>query len=76
MSPALPVVTSREAIRVLLKAGSYVDHQTGGHARLFHQTRKEIRVTVPIHAEDLPRATLKSILRQAQLTAEEFSALL
>jgi hypothetical protein len=30
----------------------------------------------PIHLKDSPRATLKSILRQAQLTVAEFTALL
>jgi predicted RNA binding protein YcfA (HicA-like mRNA interferase family) len=76
MSPALPVVTGRDCLRALLKAGFYIDHQTGSHARLFHQTRRELRVTVPVHTKDLPRGTLKSILAQAQLTVEEFRDLL
>jgi len=76
MSSALPIITSRECLRALLKAGFYIDHQTGAHARLFHQTRRELRVTIPIHAKDLPRATLKAILAQAQLTVEEFRAFL
>lgn len=35
----LPVVTGREAIRALERAGFYVDHQTGSHAGMIHRTR-------------------------------------
>jgi predicted RNA binding protein YcfA (HicA-like mRNA interferase family) len=60
----------------LERAGFYIHHQTGSHARLFHRTRPNLRVTVPIHSSALPRVTLKSILRQAGLSAEEFLKLL
>ncbi|HEV8130605.1 MAG TPA: type II toxin-antitoxin system HicA family toxin [Acidobacteriota bacterium] len=59
-------------LRALQKAGFYVDHQTGSHARLFHRTHKELRVTIPIHNKELPPGTLKSILRQAGLSVDEF----
>src|SRR5690349_3184015 len=38
--------------------------------------RPELRVTVPVHNTDVPTGTLKSMLRQAGLTAEEFLALI
>jgi len=44
----------------------------GSHARLFHRSRLDLRVTIPIHNKDLPSGTPKSILRQAGLSAEEF----
>ncbi|HLC49646.1 MAG TPA: type II toxin-antitoxin system HicA family toxin [Candidatus Andersenbacteria bacterium] len=76
MAPALPVVTAKKCLKALKKAGFVIDHQTGSHARLIHATHKELRVTVPIHNRDLPRGTLKSILRQAKLSNEEFIDLL
>lgn len=51
-----------------------MDHQTGSHIilRQFHLPHR--RLTVPDHAE-LAKGTLRSIIRQAGLTVEEFSAL-
>jgi predicted RNA binding protein YcfA (HicA-like mRNA interferase family) len=34
------------------------------------------RVTIPMHARDLKKGTLRSILREAGLTVEEFLSLL
>lgn len=76
MSPALPVVKAKECLKALQRAGFYVHHQTVSHARLFHHTRPELTVTIPIHNQDLPPGTLKSILRQAGLSVEEFLELL
>lgn len=76
MSPALPVITPKQCVKALRKAGFYIDHQTGSHARLLHPADASRRVTLPIHNKDLPRGTLKSILRQAQLATEEFLKLL
>jgi len=72
MSDKLPVLKAKEVVRALLRAGFYIHHQTGSHARLLHSTRPEVRVTVPIHSKDIPVSLLKRILRQASLTEEEF----
>jgi predicted RNA binding protein YcfA (HicA-like mRNA interferase family) len=74
--PPLPVVKPKEVLRALQSAGFYVHHQAGSHARLFHQTRPELRVTIPMHNKDLPAKTLKSIIRQAGMNLEEFIELL
>jgi predicted RNA binding protein YcfA (HicA-like mRNA interferase family) len=58
------------------RAGFFIHHSTGSHARLFHRAEHELRVTISLHNKDLPPAVLKSILRQAELTVEEFIALL
>ena len=73
--PKLPILKPREVLRVLSKAGFYVHHQTGSHARLFHTARPD-RVTVPIHPGDLPSSVLISIIRQSGMTKEEFLNLL
>ncbi len=63
-------------MRALLKGGFYIHHQRGSHARLFHETRSELKVTVPIHNKSLPEKTLRSILKQADLTEKELLLLL
>jgi predicted RNA binding protein YcfA (HicA-like mRNA interferase family) len=73
MADKLPVLTAKEVVRALLKAGFYIHHQTGSHARLLHTTKPEARVTVPIHSQDIPPSLLKRILRQASLSEEEFA---
>ena len=70
--PKLPPVCGREVLKILKKPGFYAHHQTGSHARLFHARRLDLRVTVPIHNKTLPTKTLKSILKQADLTEYEF----
>jgi predicted RNA binding protein YcfA (HicA-like mRNA interferase family) len=73
MSPRLPVLKPKQVIRALLRAGFAVHHQVGSHAQLRHTEKPHLRVTVPRHDRfDLPPPVLKSILRQAELTVEEF----
>ncbi|MBZ5566011.1 MAG: type II toxin-antitoxin system HicA family toxin [Acidobacteriia bacterium] len=63
---------AKEVVRVLERAGFYIHHQKGSHARLLHRTRHDLRVTIPIHSKDLPPSLLKRILKQAGLSEEEF----
>jgi predicted RNA binding protein YcfA (HicA-like mRNA interferase family) len=74
--PKLPRITSRKLLQVLLRAGFYVHHQTGSHANLRHHTKTHLHVVVPRHSGDLAPKTIKSIISQAELTVEEFAALL
>ena len=70
---ALPLLSGTEVVRVLGRAGFTQTRQTGSHVSL---TNGEGRVTiVPIHKE-VARGTLRSILRQANLTETEFRALM
>ncbi len=73
---SIPVLKPQEVVHALKRAGFYIHHRTGSHARLFHKTRPEIRVTIPIHSKDIPKWTLKRILKQADLTVEDFLKLL
>ena len=74
--PKLPRTNSTKLIRVLLRAGFYIHHQTGSHANLRHRLKTHLRVVVPRHSGDLAPKTLKSIITQCDLTLEEFVALL
>jgi predicted RNA binding protein YcfA (HicA-like mRNA interferase family) len=70
----LPVVSARECITVLQKAGFVFDRQNGSHAT-YIRTKPYARVTIPKHGTLAP-GTLRSILRSAGLTIEEFVNLL
>ncbi len=72
----LPTLKGQEVLKALLKSGFYIHHQKGSHARLFHTSRPELRVTIAIHNKDLPEKTLRAILKQADLTEEVFIKLL
>ena len=71
-----PIVKPKQDIAALQRADFFIDHQTGSHARLIHQTEPQRRVSVPIHNRDLKKGTLKSILRQAELSVEDLIKLL
>ena len=51
-------------------------HVKGSHHSLRHPDKPELRVVVPVHRKDLPVGTVRSIIRQAQLSEAEFIDLL
>jgi predicted RNA binding protein YcfA (HicA-like mRNA interferase family) len=58
-------------IRALERAGWQVHRQRGGHVSM----RKEgapFLVTLPLHRRDLPRGTLRDVIKDAGLTVGEF----
>ena len=71
----LPVVSGKKLCRILGKVGYSVDHQTGSHIILRNANPPYRRLTVPDHRE-ITRGTLRSIIRQAGLTVDEFSTLI
>ena len=71
--PKLPVLKPRQVIAAFEKAGFRQVRQKGSHVQL---KRGNLLITVPNHPRDLNPNVLKSILRQAQMSAEEFEALL
>lgn len=71
----LPQVTPRQVVAVLHRIGFLDDHQTGSHLILRHPTTGQ-RTVVSIHRQDIKPKTLRSILRDAGLTADQFHELL
>ena len=69
----LPVCSGRDAVRAFGKLGYVEDHQTGSHIILRHPNQR--RLTVPNHPE-LAKGTLRSLIREAGISKEEFIALL
>lgn len=71
----LPVIKPRQLIRVLEKIGCIEKRQTGSH-RIFYYPAKQKIITVPIHANDLKKGLLRSIIKELNLSVEEFINLL
>lgn len=75
MSPALPAVTGRTVLKVLISVGFVHVSTKGSHAKLVHPDGRA--AVVPLHGgKDIPRGTLGSVLRQAGISAAEFRKLL
>lgn len=67
--PPLPIISGDECIRALGQFGYAAARQSGSHVRLVAVGRAP--VTVPRHGT-LKRGTLRSILRVAEISVEEF----
>jgi len=77
--PRLPRITSRQLIRALEKAGFEAFDQSGSHVYLhrWQGDKWTERVTVPHHPrKTLKLKTLRSILRQANLSVDDLEILL
>jgi len=72
----LPRIPSALLIRALQRARFYEYHRSGSHIQLRHLNNPNLRVTIPFHRKDLAPKTLRSILKQAGLTVDEFINLL
>jgi predicted RNA binding protein YcfA (HicA-like mRNA interferase family) len=62
-------VSGQEAVRVFQKFGYVVDHQTGSHIILYHDSRPTL--SIPMHSELAP-GLLRGLIRKSGLTVEEF----
>lgn len=74
----LPVVSGKEVLKALVKAGFEIVRRKGSHVHLFKEAGgQRLHVTVPVHAnKDLNPFVLRSIIRQAGFAPEEFAELL
>ena len=72
----LPRTSGREVLRALQRGGFVFTHVRGSH----HYLRKPdaaALVVVPVHGNrDLPLGTMRSILRQADMSVDELVRLL
>ena len=72
----LPVISGRQVVRVLTRIGFVIVGRKGSHVRLKRRRAEEVLIViVPMHRE-LAKGTLRSILKQANLTAEDLLRLL
>lgn len=75
MNKELPVLKPREVVAALEKAGFIKKRQTGSHLIMY---KSDIRrpISIPQHPGDLPKGTLRAIIREAGLKVDEFIKLL
>lgn len=65
----------RDIIKKLKKAGFEFDRNAKGSHEIWWNPSTRKRTTIPNHSGDLPEGTLRAILKQAGITAEEFQRL-
>ncbi len=74
---SLPVMAGKEALKLLLKQGFIILRQRGSHVQLVKQLAdRTLRVTVPVHPRDMNPRVMRSIIKQAGYTVQEFLKLL
>jgi len=72
---ALPVMKPKEVIGALEKAGFELRRQTSSHIIMYKSGARH-PISIPQHPKDLPKGTLRAIIREAGLTKDEFLKLL
>lgn len=73
MGAKLPVLSGRDAARAFGRAGWEVARQRGSHMILV-RAGSMATLSVPDHRE-LAKGTLRSLIREAGMTVEEFAGL-
>jgi len=66
---------SKDVIKVLKKLGYVKVRQTGSHRIFYHSVKKKI-VPVPMHNKDLKRGLVRAIIRELEISKDEFIKLL
>jgi len=73
--PKLPVLKSKDLVEALKKMGFFKCHQVGSHAQFKHFDGR--RTTIPVHfGKDIPKGTLKAILKDLEISTDELVAFL
>ena len=71
--PKLPLVSGAEAVKALQRLGFHVDRQRGSHVVLKKATASgACGCVIPMHRE-VAMGTLRSALKMAGVTPEEFT---
>lgn len=67
----LPILKSKELVKVLNKMGFFEFHRVGSHVQLKHTDGR--RTTIAIHrGKDIPRGTLKAIIDDLGISTKDF----
>ena len=74
MNPKPPLLSGREIVSAFQKLGYYKVSQKGSHIKI-RNNEKEIILIIPDHKE-VDRWTLRGILKDAEISVEEFIKLL
>ena len=72
----LPVVSGEKAVKCFEKMGYVIVRQKGSHIRMWHKSdRRKKPLTIPKH-KVLGKGLLRKLLRDAEISIEEFRVLL
>lgn len=71
----LPVLSGRDFVKVLTTLGYAIDRRRGSHIILRHTQPPHRRLVVPDH-DEIAKGTLRALLRDAGLTADDLRRLL
>ena len=71
----LPIIKPKQLFKVLLKKGCIEKRQTGSH-RIFYYPEKRRIIVIPIHSRDIKRGLFHSIIKELDLSVNEFIKLL
>lgn len=73
--PKLPIIKSKDLVKALNKMGFFEYHRVGSHVQLKHSDGR--RTTIPLHVgKDMPRGTVRAILKQIHISLEELIRIL
>jgi predicted RNA binding protein YcfA (HicA-like mRNA interferase family) len=72
--PALPIMSGRKAVRAFAKLGWQIARQRGSHIIMVREG-ENVTLSIPDHKE-VARGTLRSLIRAAGITVNEFVRLL
>lgn len=71
--PKLVPISHRELARKLRRAG-YVEIRTSRHP-IYYLAAKDLTIPIPRHPGDVPKGTLRTIIREMGLSVDDFQAL-
>ena len=62
----------REIVKKLKTFGFIFDRQAAGSHEIWYNPDTNLYTTIPNHSGDMPEGTLRAILKQANITPEDF----
>lgn len=68
----LPVLKPKQVVAVLEKMGYKKYRQKGSHLIMVKDGDAMHQPVIPLHKKDLPKGTLRAIIKQLDLTVDEF----
>jgi predicted RNA binding protein YcfA (HicA-like mRNA interferase family) len=71
--PKLVPISHRELARKLRRAG-FIEIRTSRHP-VYYSAQRDLTVPIPMHPGDVPKGTLRSIIREMRISLEDFNAL-
>ena len=62
----------REIVQKLKQIGFEFHRQAAGSHEIWHNLKSKRYITIPNHSGDMPEGTLRAILKQADITPDDF----